>query len=266
MSLSDAENPEKPEQGEQQNNKEDREMHLTDHLEELRRRLIIAFIAIALFTVVAYCFSEDLFRLLMSPLLEVMPAQSGLIFTSLTETFFTYLKISLLAGFFAASPVVIYQIWRFSAPGLYANEKRYVFPFVFFATIFFVGGALFGYFVVFPFGFKFFMGFATDFITPMPTVKEYFSFSVRLLFAFGIVFELPVVTAFLALFGLVKAQTLSEKRKYAVLGAFVVAAILTPPDIFSQLMMAGPIIMLYEMSIIVARICGRKRAEKVEKG
>ncbi len=261
MSLSETENPEK-----QDPKKEDHEMHLTDHLEELRKRLIVAFIAIAVVTVGAYFFSEDLFRLLMAPLLEVMPAESGLIFTSLTETFFTYLKISLLAGFFAASPVVIYQIWRFSAPGLYANEKRYVFPFVFFASIFFVGGAMFGYFVVFPFGFKFFMGFATDFITPMPTVKEYFSFSVRLLFAFGVVFELPVVTAFLASIGLVNARTLSEKRKFAILGSFVVAAVLTPPDVVSQLMMAGPIIILYELSIIVARICGRKKAENVEEG
>ena len=244
--------------------KQDCEMHLTDHLEELRKRLIIAFVAIAVATVGAYFFSEDLFRLLMAPLLEVMPAESGLIFTSLTETFFTYLKISLLAGFFAASPVVIYQIWRFSAPGLYAKEKRYIFPFVFFATLFFVGGAMFGYFVVFPFGFKFFMGFATDFITPMPTVKEYFSFSVRLLFAFGVVFELPVVTAFLALFGLISSETLANKRKYAVLGSFVVAALLTPPDVISQLMMAGPIIILYELSIIVARICGRKKTDKVE--
>ena len=261
MSSSKTENPEKEDR-----EKEDREMHLTDHLEELRKRLIFAFISIALFTVVAYFFSEDLFRLLMAPLLGVMPAESGLIFTSLTETFFTYLKISLLAGFFAASPVVIYQIWRFSAPGLYAKEKRYVFPFVFFASIFFIGGAMFGYFVVFPFGFKFFMGFATDFITPMPTVKEYFSFSVRLLFAFGVVFELPVVTAFLALIGLVNSKTLAAKRKFAVLGSFVVAAVLTPPDVISQMMMAGPIIILYEMSIIVARICGRKKAEKAEEG
>ncbi len=240
---------------------QDHEMQLTDHLEELRRRLIVAFIAIAIATLGSYYFSEDLFRLLMAPLLAAMPADGGLIFTGLTETFFTYLKISLLAGFFISSPVVIFQIWRFSAPGLYAKEKRYVFPFVFFATIFFVGGALFGYFVVFPFGFKFFMGFATDFISPMPTVREYFSFAVRLLFAFGVVFELPVVTAFLALFGLVRAQTLASKRKYSVLGAFVVAAVLTPPDVISQLMMAGPIIILYEMSIIVARICGRKKVE-----
>ncbi|MEA3347788.1 MAG: twin-arginine translocase subunit TatC [Pseudomonadota bacterium] len=238
-------------------------MHLTDHLEELRKRLIVAFIAIAVATVGAYFFSEDLFRLLMAPLLGVMPAESGLIFTSLTETFFTYLKISLLAGFFAAFPVVIYQVWRFSAPGLYAKEKRYVFPFVFFATIFFVGGAIFGYFVVFPFGFKFFMGFATDFITPMPTVKEYFSFSVRLLFAFGVVFELPVVTAFLALLGLVNSKTLADKRKFAILGSFVAAALLTPPDVVSQMMMAGPIIVLYEMSIIVARVCGRKKTDDV---
>ena len=237
----------------------DREMQLTDHLEELRRRMIVVAIAIGVATVASYYFSEDLFRILMAPLLAAMPADGGLIFTGLTETFFTYLKISLVAGFFIASPVVIFQIWRFSAPGLYAHEKRYVFPFVLSATIFFVGGALFGYFIVFPFGFKFFMGFATDFIRPMPSVKEYFSFAVRMLFAFGVVFELPVVTAFLAMFGLIQAQTLAQKRKYAVLGAFVIAAVLTPPDIASQLMMAGPIIILYEMSILIARICGRRK-------
>jgi len=241
---------------------QDSEMLLTDHLEELRRRLIIVVVAIGIATLGSYYFSEELFRMLMAPLLAAMPADGGLIFTGLTETFFTYLKISILAGFFISTPVVIYQIWRFSAPGLYADEKRYVFPFVFFATIFFVGGALFGYFVVFPFGFKFFMGFATDFIRPMPSVREYFSFAVRMLFAFGVVFELPVVTAFLALFGLIRAETLVNKRKFAILGAFVIAAILTPPDIVSQLMMAGPIIVLYEVSIIVARVCGRKK--KVE--
>ncbi|MBN2705853.1 MAG: twin-arginine translocase subunit TatC [Deltaproteobacteria bacterium] len=236
-------------------------MHLTEHLEELRKRLIIVCAAITLATVGAYAFAEELFRWLMRPLLGVMPPDNGLIFTSLTETFFTYLKISLLAGFFAAAPVLIYQIWRFAAPGLYAHEKKYVFPFVFFASLFFVGGAMFGYFVVFPFGFKFFMGFATDFIRPMPSVREYFSFAVQLLFAFGIVFELPVVTAFLAIFGLIKAQTLAAKRKYAILGAFVVAAILTPPDVFSQLMMAIPIVVLYELSIVVARLCGRRNED-----
>jgi sec-independent protein translocase protein TatC len=237
------------------------EMHLTDHLEELRRRLIVSFIAIAIATVGSYFFSEQLFKLLMAPLLQVMPPKTNLIFTGLAETFFTYLKISLLAGFFLATPVVIYEIWKFTAPGLYAHEKRYVFPFVFFASLFFIGGALFGYFVVFPFGFKFFMGFATDFIRPMPTVREYFSFSVRLLFAFGVVFELPVVTAFLATLGLIHYKTLVRMRKYAILGAFVIAAILTPPDVASQLMMAGPIVLLYELSIIVCRIFGRKKKE-----
>jgi sec-independent protein translocase protein TatC len=242
----------------------DSEMHLTDHLEELRKRLIVSFIAIGIATLVSYFFAEDLFRLLMGPLLEALPPKSGLIFTGLAETFFTYLKMSLLAGFFFASPVVIYEIWKFTAPGLYAHEKRYVFPFVFFASLFFIGGALFGYFVVFPFGFKFFMGFATDFIRPMPTVREYFSFSVRLLFAFGLVFELPVVSAFLATLGLIHHKTLVAKRKYAVLGAFVIAAILTPPDVASQLMMAGPVIMLYELSIIVCRIFGRKKKDPEE--
>ncbi len=253
-------NMERPE-AEEGEERSEAEMHLTDHLEELRKRLIVSFIAIGVATLASYFFAEDLFRLLMAPLLEALPPKSGLIFTGLAETFFTYLKMSLLAGFFFASPVVIYEIWKFTAPGLYSHEKRYVFPFVFFASLFFIGGALFGYFVVFPFGFKFFMGFATDFIRPMPTVREYFSFSVRLLFAFGLVFELPVVSAFLATLGLIHYKTLVAKRKYAILGAFVIAAVLTPPDVASQLMMAGPIIMLYELSIIVCRIFGRKKKD-----
>jgi len=253
----DDQNHEIPENGD--GTRPECEMHLTDHLEELRKRLIVSFIAIGVATVGSYFFSEQLFKLLMAPLLEVMPPKTGLIFTGLAETFFTYLKLSLLSGFFIAFPVVVYEIWRFTAPGLYAHEKRYVLPFVFFASVFFIGGALFGYFVVFPFGFKFFIDFANDFIRPMPTVREYFSFSVRLLFAFGLVFELPVVTAFLSLLGLIHYKTLVRKRKYAILLAFVVAAVLTPPDVASQMMMAIPIILLYEISIIVCRVFGRKK-------
>jgi sec-independent protein translocase protein TatC len=157
----------------------------------------------------------------------------------------------------------------FIAPGLYQHEKKFAVPFVIFSTILFVGGALFGYFVVFPFGFKFFLGFANESIQALPSVKQYFSFAVKLLFAFGIVFELPVVVFFLAKMGLVTPDLLKRKRKYALLLTFVMAAILTPPDVITQLMMAGPLILLYEIGIIIARVAGRKKAtedEAVEQG
>jgi sec-independent protein translocase protein TatC len=182
-----------------------------------------------------------------------------LIYTGLPEAFFTFLKVSFLAGLMIASPVIIYQFWMFVAPGLYAREKRLLLPIVFLSTLFFVGGALFGYFIVFPFGFKFFLGFATETIRPMPSMKEYLSFSAKLLLAFGLVFELPLVITFLARLGLVSVEFLKKNRKYALLLFFVAAAILTPPDVVTQIMMALPLMLLYEISIIGARIFGRKK-------
>jgi sec-independent protein translocase protein TatC len=157
----------------------------------------------------------------------------------------------------------------FIAPGLYQKERKYVIPFVIFSTILFVGGSLFGYFVVFPFGFKFFLGFSNESIQALPSVKQYFSFSIKLLFAFGVVFELPVVVFFLAKIGVVTPELMRKKRKYAILMTFVFAAILTPPDVITQCMMAGPLIVLYEISIIIAKIARRKKVtegEEAEEG
>ncbi len=241
---------------------EEEKLPFTDHLEELRRRLIISVIAIAVGFIVSYFFSKQLFEILMKPLIVSLPPKSTLIFTSLPEAFFTYLKVSLLSGIFLASPVVLYEMWAFISPGLYKHEKRYVVPFVLFSSIFFIGGALFGYFVVFPFGFKFFLGFATDYIRPMPTIKEYFGFCAKLLFAFGVIFELPLLVLFLSRIGIVNEKMLRKQRKYAILLVFVASAILTPPDVMTQLMMAGPLLALYEISIWVAKVFGRKRVEE----
>ncbi|MCP4683276.1 MAG: twin-arginine translocase subunit TatC, partial [Desulfobacterales bacterium] len=164
-------------------------------------------------------------------------------------------------GILIAAPVIFYQLWMFTAPGLYQKERKYIIPFVVSSTILFVGGALFGYFVVFPFGFKFFIGFANEYVKALPSVKQYFTFSIRLLFAFGIVFELPVVVFFLAKIGLVTPDLLKRKRKYAILMTFVAAAILTPPDVITQCMMAGPLIILYEIGILVARLAKKKKDE-----
>ena len=140
-----------------------------------------------------------------------------LIYTGLPEAFFTFLKVSFLSGLMVASPVIIYQFWMFVAPGLYDREKRLMIPIVFLSSIFFIGGALFGYFIVFPFGFQFFLGFATETIRPMPSMKEYLSFSAKLLLAFGLVFELPLVLTFLARLGIVSVEFLKKNRKYAIL-------------------------------------------------
>ena len=234
------------------------------HLEELRKRLVSSAIAVGVCFVACYIFAERLFAILVSPLKVQMVEGDKLIFTNLPEMFLTYLKTAFITAILLASPYIFYQIWMFVAPGLYQKEKKYLFPFVFFSTLLFVGGALFGYFVVFPFGFKFFLGFATDYIQALPSVKQYFSFAIKLLFAFGVVFELPVIIFFLTKIGIVTPELLQKKRKYAILLTFVAAAILTPPDVITQCMMAGPLIILYELGIIISKVAGQKGAVEEE--
>lgn len=228
------------------------------HLEELRKRLIISLIAVGIGFITCYLFSKEIFQLLMMPLQKALPKGATMIFTTPGEAFFTYMKVGLLAGVFAASPVVLYQIWLFVAPALYGHEKRYAIPFVCFSTLLFIGGAAFGYFFIFPMGAKFFMSFATDFIQPAPRLKESFSFCSMLLLTFGLTFELPLFIFFLSKLGVVNARMLARNRKYVIVLIFIVAAVLTPPDPLSQIMMAVPLVALYEASIWVARIFGRK--------
>ena len=237
----------------------------TAHLEELRKRLIICFIAIGVGFVLSYGFKEKLFQVLTYPLINVMKPGDKLIFTGLPEAFFTYLKVAFLFGIILATPVIFYQFWRFVAPGLYDKEKRLIFPIVILSTVFFVGGAFFGYFIVFPFGFRFFLGFASDIIRPLPSMREYLSFSSKLLLAFGLVFELPLVITFLAKIGIVSVDLLRKNRKYAILIIFTAAAILTPPDVATQIMMALPLMVLYEISIIGAKIFGKKKSSENDK-
>jgi sec-independent protein translocase protein TatC len=244
----------------------DEKQPFMNHLEELRKRLVASAIAVGACFVACYIFAERLFEILAFPLKSQMVEGDKLIFTNLPEMFLTYLKTAFIAAIMLASPYIFYQLWMFIAPGLYQREKKYLFPFVFFSTILFVGGALFGYFVVFPFGFKFFLGFATDYIQALPSVKQYFSFAIKLLFAFGVVFELPVIIFFLTKIGIVTPTLLQKKRKYAILLTFVAAAILTPPDVVTQCMMAGPLIILYELGIIISKVAGRKVVVEEEDG
>jgi sec-independent protein translocase protein TatC len=238
-------------------------MSFTGHLEELRNRLIQCLIAIGIGFVGSYFFKEKLFQILVRPLLKAMRENGTLIFTGVTEPFFVYLKVSLVAGIFFTAPVILFEVWAFIAPGLYSHEKKYVVPFVFFSSILFLLGTLFGYYIVCPYGFKFLLGFAGYNIQPMLAIKEYFSFSTKLLLAFGFVFELPLFIVFLSKAGIVSPQTLSRQRKYAILLIFVIAAILTPPDVATQIMMAGPLIGLFEIGIIMAKIF-RKKEEMAE--
>jgi sec-independent protein translocase protein TatC len=240
---------------------DEKKLPLTSHLQELRTRLILSFVAIGVGFGLCYTFSQPLFDILAAPLLKVMPIGGSLIFTSVAEAFFTYMKVGFIGGLILASPFVLYQIWAFVAPGLYRNEKRYVIPFVFLGSLFFALGIVFGYFVALPIGFKFLLGYATDFIKPMPSVKEYLSFSIKFLLAFGLVFEFPVVLLLLARIGVVDARTLARQRRYAILLIFVFAAVVTPPDLISQVIMALPLMGLYELSILLAKLFGKKSKE-----
>ena len=244
--------------------REDEKLPFTSHLEELRKRLITAFIAVGVGFVVSFGFKERLFGILVQPLINVMKEGENLIYTGLPEAFFTYLKVSLLTGLIVASPMLLYQFWMFVAPGLYRKERRLMVPIVILSSFFSIGGALFGYFVVFPWGFKFFLGFATDTIRPLPSMKEYFGFSAKLLLAFGLVFELPLVLTFMAKLGIVSVDFLKKNRKYALLLFFAGAAILTPPDVITQILMAMPLMVLYEVSIIGAKIFGKKKVTPEE--
>jgi len=241
---------------------DEKKIPFTSHLEELRRRLIACFIAVGIGFVLSYGFKEKLFQILTRPLISVMKTGDKLIFTGLPEAFFTYLKVAFLSGIILATPIIFYEFWMFVAPGLYNKEKRLMVPIVFLSTIFFVSGAFFGYFIVFPFGFKFFLGFASETIRPLPSMREYLSFASKLLLAFGVVFELPLILTFLAKLGIVSVTFLKKNRKYALLLSFIVGAVLTPPDVVTQILMALPLMVLYEISIVGAKIFGKKTPEK----
>ncbi|MGW8313443.1 MAG: twin-arginine translocase subunit TatC [Desulfuromonadales bacterium] len=244
----------------------DERMPLSGHLEELRRKLIISGVAWLVAFLACYTYSEKLFALIADPVRQALPAGATLVFLTATEPFFTYLKISALAGLLVSLPVIFWQIWSFVAPGLYQNEKRYVIPFVIASTFCFVCGAFFGYSYVFPMAFKVLIEFGTASgdLNAMLSMGSYLALSSKLLLAFGLVFELPVVIFFLARMGIVDYKMLGRNRKFALLAAFVIGAILTPPDVFSQTALALPFVVLYEIGIIVARVFGKRRSEEME--
>ena len=239
----------------------DEKSHLLSHLGEIRKRLVRSAIAVGVGFAITYAFSEKLFGLLAYPLKANMPPGDRLVYTSLPEMFFIYIKTAMVAGFLLAAPYVFYQIYILVAPGFYQKEKKSVILFVLCSTVLFVGGSLFGYFVVFPYGFKFFLAFSNEYIRALPSVRQYFSLAVKLLFAFGFVFELPVAAFFLSRMGVVTSDSLKQKRRYAILLIFIIAAVLTPPDVITQFMMALPLMALYEISILIAKVAGKKKPD-----
>ncbi len=241
----------------------DATMPLTEHLAELRYRLIRALLGVLVGASGCYWFAEDLFALLARPLYALPTAEGqhavNLIGTGVAEAFFTKLKVAAIGGIFVASPVLLYQIWAFIVPGLYENERRYARPFVFFGTLFFFGGAGFCFELVMPVGFQFFLEqYASIGVAPEIRISEYLTFSSRMLLAFGITFEMPLVAFFLARLGMITHRTLIDYGRYAVVAIFIASAVLTPSaDVASQLLMAGPLLILYVVSIGVAYFAAR---------
>jgi len=239
----------------------DEQLPFTAHLEELRKRLIIAGGAWLVAFVACYSFAERLFTFISEPVRAALPEGSSLVFITATEPFFTYLKIGAIAGVLVALPVIFWQLWAFVAPGLYAHEKKFAIPFVLASCLCFGAGTYFGFSYVFPTIFTFLIKFGTGTgeISAMLSMGSYLSLSSKLLFAFGLVFELPIVIFFLARMGIVDYHWLAKNRKYMLIVAFVIGAVLTPPDVFSQCAIALPFIVLYEVGIWVARFFGKKK-------
>ena len=249
---------------------EDAKMPLLDHLVELRRRLLFSFIGFILAFFASYAVAEYIFAFLVQPLADLTIGQENrrLIYTALHEAFFTYIKVAFFSAACIAFPIIAIQIWGFVAPGLYKNERRAFLPFLIATPVLFLAGAAMVYYVVIPLAWQFFLSFETAgsdgtlALELEPKVDQYLSLVMRLIFAFGVSFELPVLIILLAKVGITSAAGLRAKRKYAIVVAFVAAAILTPPDVISQILLAVPIIVLYEISILCASMIERKRAEQ----
>jgi len=237
-------------------------MTFLEHLSDLRKRLFYSFIALIIGVIPAWIFSKDLFNILAIPIYKYLPEGEKLAFIKLTDPFMLYIKVSFLASIFLLSPFLFYQAWLFIAPGLYRKEKKYVIPFVLFTSLFFITGALFAFFIVFPWAVRFFLGMGSEFQAVI-TVDKYFSLVLRVHLGIAVVFELPTLTFFLARMGIITAKWMIKNFKYAVLAIFVIAAVITPtPDMVVQSIVAVPMLGLYGLSIIIAFIFGKKKDKK----
>jgi sec-independent protein translocase protein TatC len=244
---------------------EEEKLPLTSHLEELKARIIRVLIAIGIGFGICYLFKEWSFTVITKPLASALPSHSSMIFTGLPEAFFIHMKIAFFASLFLTAPYTLFEIWRFVSPGLYKKEKRLVIPFLFFSTLLFSGGILFGYFIALPPAFRFFVSFSTDFLKPMISFREYLSLTLKFLLAFGLSFEMPIFIFFLAKIGVVNSKMLAKQRRFAILIIFIVAAVFTPsPDVISQILMAVPLLILYEVGIILAKFAKKEQSPPEE--
>lgn len=240
--------------------KDEARMSFIEHLEELRKRLLRAVMAILIGFAGCIAFKERLFDFIVGPIISLLPQGSSLVFTRLPDPFFMYLKVAFVAGVFLTLPYVIYQLWLFVRPGLYERERKLAFPFITIAVLLFYTGGAFAYFLVFPAAFKFFLGFQTEALKPMLSIKEYVSLVMLLMLAFGAVFETPIVIVFLGLLGVVHSNMLRKGRRYFIVIAFIIGAILTPtPDIINQSLMAIPMVFFYEVGIFVLSMLEKRR-------
>jgi sec-independent protein translocase protein TatC len=236
-------------------------MSFLEHLDELRKRLLISVAALVVGFVICLTFVGEIYTFIMRPLQEALPPGGEFIYTEPTEAFFLYMKMAALGGLVLATPVILWQLWAFVAPGLYSHEKRYAIPFVVLATAFFTGGALFSHAIAFPWTWKFFASFGAGsrYLEFVPRIGPVFALYTKMLIAFGLVFQMPTVVYFLARLGLVTARFLLRQTKYAVLIIFIAAAVLSPgPDVVSQAVMAAPMILLYLVSIAIAWVFERR--------
>lgn len=233
--------------------------HFQGHLKELRRRITISFLAVALASGIAYIFSEDISLFLIAPLFAASPELSHLVYTNLTEAFISYLKISVLVGVFAGFPVVLYQVWMFAAPGLHSHEKRFALVVVFWATFLFAFGVVFAYVGVLPRALVYLMSFAGDELTAMPKLDSYLSFVSRSGLAFGLSFEIPFLMVMAGKAGFVDRAYFSRQRKYFYLAIIVLSFLLAAGDVMSTMLLVLPLFILYELGLVVMRVFGPKK-------
>ena len=237
---------------------------LKPHIADLRKRLTISTITVVVMFFACFSFYEPILEWMMAPVKHALPVGTSMIAVEIQETFFTAMKVAFFAGFIISLPVIFWQLWLFLAPGLYDHEKKLVVPFVFFATLMFLLGASFAYYIVVPVGFDFLIAFGNSVVSVLPSIGKYVGFFTKLMIGFGIAFELPVITFFLAKIGLVNDQMLKDFFRYAVVLIFIISAILTPPDVISQVLMAAPLLILYGVSIYIAKVFNPAQKEEEE--